>query len=98
MSFNAPPELRQQYLERRKQEIHTATKAEGEVKENTVRTLAHQVLGNARTFGFDELELHAKEIQRLVHSDSYSEQAINEALLEFRNEVERLLRGSSVGH
>lgn len=97
MSFNAPPELQRQYLERRQQEIRSAIHAAGEEKERTVRTLAHQVLGNARTFGFDELEAHAKRLQKIIHSSGWTESRVDQALEDFERDVQRL-KDSGVAH
>jgi len=56
MSFQLPPHLRTQYIERRRQDLETLRSSLASQDFTTFARMGHQLKGNAASYGFPELE------------------------------------------
>lgn len=66
MSIDIPKEARQKYIERRRSDLENCKKALQEKDFEILARVAHQIKGNASTFGYDELSEIAVELEKMA--------------------------------
>jgi len=71
MTFQISKEALGRYLQRREQDIDILKNALQSNDYSQIQHIAHQIKGNAATFGFAELGEHAKSLESLaINKDS----------------------------
>ena len=65
--FDIPPELRMNYIARRKSDLEKCKSAVQQNDFETLYSIGHQIKGNASTFGYDELALIAIDLEKFAH-------------------------------
>lgn len=78
MNFKISPEAIQKYLSRRNEDLTKLKNALDEKNFTSIREVAHQIKGNAATFGFEELGTRAQTLE--ANAESKNEEALNEDL------------------
>lgn len=63
MSVDIPIEARQKYIERRRADLENCKKAMQQHDYEIVARVAHQIKGNASTFGYEELSEIAVDLE-----------------------------------
>ena len=63
LGLEISPEAKQKYLERRRSSVVVLEHAIEHHEEEVLKTIGHQLKGNARVFGFDDLEPIARELE-----------------------------------
>lgn len=69
MSFHISQEAIQKYIDRRKKDLDVLKNAIQISDFDQIRFIAHQIKGNAETFGFTDLGEHAKALEVLAESN-----------------------------
>lgn len=72
MSFHISKEAIQKYIDRRQKDLSVLKNALQSSDFEQIRFIAHQIKGNAETFGFSELGEHAKSLELLAESNDES--------------------------
>lgn len=68
MSVDIPKEARQKYIERRRADLENCNKALQQRDFDFLSRVAHQIKGNASTFGYDDLSGIAIRLEEFAHS------------------------------
>ena len=69
MSFHISEEAIRKYIDRREKDLSLLRNALNTNDFEQIRFIAHQIKGNAETFGFSELGEHAKTLEILAESN-----------------------------
>lgn len=79
-------EMRTRYVERRKADFELVDTALAKLDFETLKSVAHQIKGNAATFSFDSLEAAAIRLEKAALSEDQAEARL--AIDEFRSWLE----------
>lgn len=68
MSVDIPKEARQKYIERRRTDLENCNKALQQRDFEFLSRIAHQIKGNASTFGYDDLGSIAIQLEEFAQA------------------------------
>ena len=74
------------YLTRRKENVITLEQSLSEKNVDAFKMIGHQLKGNARTFGFDDLEVIGVELEKI--SESHDWVRAQQVLMEFKKWID----------
>lgn len=83
--FKLPEDLRQRYIDRRSKDVVDGLKKLAVTDWEFFERLGHQLKGNAPSYGYNDLQVIALQIERFAKSRSKDELAL--CLLEFQKWV-----------
>ena len=81
MNFDAlPREMYVTYLERRKAELERLRQAASEGRVDDFKVVGHQLKGNAPSYGFEDLAVIAKELEKVTpeNLNTHGNQLLNQ--------------------